>query len=266
MISVDLYDNGTTKHSVPADIYDDLNEMSSGEEIGILADMFGDVSWEGQDYYYTDSAGALVERWDHLTDGGDKMWIMDVAAWQLERGDANDWMYQILCNDELSKRIGFKKIFADIVLGGVKSRYEAVSERFLEELQEADRFDFYGNSMALQTALRENGYTVYKNPYSELCSAVWSKLRGLKLDEERKLIVESRAILTAYDDFMFGLRANQALYQEQEKRFESKVALLQQRYEAEVQRLLSLAQEQGISLALPTEKPFLEEKLQGGSQ
>jgi len=251
MFEGDPFDSGTPKYSSATDIYDALREMSTGEEIGILSEMFSDVSWEGQDYYYTDNGGKLVERWESVTDYGDKMWLMDVAAWQLTDEDANDWIYQILCNDDLAKRLGFKKLFIDTVLAGMSNQYKAASEAFTEELQELDRFDYYGNMKALGAVLESIGWSVISNPYSKFCSAVYTKLKGLRLDEERQLIVESRAMLIGYDDFMFGLRSNQALYAEQEKMYQSKVALLEEKYEAAKRLLLSVAQEQGVVLQLP---------------
>jgi len=251
MFNGDPFDNGTPKYSSATDIYDALREMSTGEEIGILADMFSDVSWEGQDYYYTDNGGKLVERWESMTDYGDKMWLMDVAVWQLTEEDANDWIYQILCNDDLAKRIGFKKLFVDNVLSGISNQYAKIAEAFAEELQELDRFGYYENMKALETVLEPAGWSLYGNPYSKLTSAVYDKLKNLRLDAERQLIVESRAMLTGYDDFMFGLKSNQALYQEQEKAYQNKVALLQEKYESAKRLLLTMAQEQGVVLKLP---------------
>ncbi|MDD3393921.1 MAG: hypothetical protein PHG19_04685 [Anaerotignum sp.] len=259
MSNGDPYDNGTPKYSQPLDIYDALQVMSSGEEIGILADMFSDVSWEGQDYYYTDNGSKLVERWDEITNYSDKMWLMDVAAWQLTDDDANDWIYQILCNDDLAKRIGFKKMFVETVLSGMGNQYKAAVVAFEEELQELDRFGFYENSRALGAALTSIGYNIIRNPYSDLCSAVYTKLKGLRLDAERQLIVESRAMLTGYDDFMFGLRSNQALYQAQEKMYQNKLTLLQKQYDDAKRLLLSMAQEQGVVLQLPDTQILIEE-------
>lgn len=262
MINGDPFDNGTPKYSSATDIYDALQAMASGEEIGILSDMFSDVSWEGQDYYYTDNGSKLSERWEEATGYGDKMWLMDVAAWQLSDDDANDWIYQILCNDDLAKRIGFRKIFVETVLGGMSNQYNAATVAFEEELQELDRFGFWENSKVLSTVLTAMGYNVITNPYSNLCSVVYSKLKGLRLDSEKQLIVESRAMLTSYDDFMFGLRSNQALYQVQEKMYQNKMMLLQKQYEDAKRLLLSIAQEQGVILQLP-DAPMLIETREG---
>lgn len=262
MMNGDPFDTGTPKYHSATDIYDALKSMESGEEIGILGEMFSDVSWDGQDYYYTDNAAKLVERWEQMTDYGDRMWLMDVAAWQLSDDDANEWMYQILCNDDLAKRIGFKKIFVDSVLGGMVSQYKETAEAFEAELGDLDRQDFYDNSKALSAVLPSVAWDVVRYRYNKLCSAVYDKLKALRLDAERQLIVESRAMLTGYDDFMFGLRANQALYQEQEKAYQKKVALLQGKYEDAKRLLLSMAQEQGVVLQLPS-APLMIEEAQG---
>lgn len=257
----DLFDNvGTPKYKYPQDIYDGLQAMANGEEIGIISEMFKDVSWENQDYYYADNGAKLVERWERITDYGDKMWIMDVAAWQMDKDDANEMMYQILCNDDLAKRIGFKKIFVDKALSGTTSKYESVSEAFAEELSELDRYDFRSNSDALEAALEGNGYCVIKNMYGELCTDVYNKLRGLRLDEERQLIAESRAMLTAYDDFMYGLKSNQYLYNQQETMYKKRVAALKDSYAMAVRALLLAAKEQGVMLNLPGENILLLEE------
>lgn len=247
----DIYDTGTPKYSSAIDIYDALQAMATGEEIGILAEMFGDVSWDGQDYYYVDNAAKLVERWEQTTNYGDKMWLMDVAAWQLSDEDANEWILQVLYNDDLAKRIGFRKVFVETVLAGVASEYKEVSEAFAEMLGDANRNDFHGNSCALADVMPSISAIVVRHRYSNLCSAVYNKLKGLRLETERQLIAESRAMLTGYDDFMFGLRANQALYEEQERMYQSKVALLQTQYEAARRQLLALALDQGVVLQLP---------------
>jgi hypothetical protein len=251
MTDGDPFDSGTPKYYSVTDIYDAIQAMASGEEIGILSEMFADVSWDNQDYYYTDNGNKLVERWEAVTDCGDKMWLMDVAAWQLDDEDANDWMYQILCNDDLAKRIGFKKLFIDNVLGGMGGQYKDAAEAFECELGDLDRNDFYSNSEALKTALKSIGWHIVMNPYGKLCSAVYTKLKGLRLDDEKQLIAESRAMLTAYDDFMFGLKSNQYLYNQQETMYQHRVAELQTKYETAVKALLATAQAQGVVLRLP---------------
>lgn len=237
MLDGDPFDTGKQKYHSATDIYDALQAMSSGEEIGILSDMFSDVSWEGQDYYYTDNGGKLVERWDEIIDYGDKMWVMDLAAWQLDDEDANEWVYQILCNDDLAKRIGFKKIFVDTVLMGDTSRYKDAAEAFEAELGDLDRNDFYGNSNALASIFPGDAWTVVSYRYNSLCSAVYRKLKGLRLDTEKQLVSESRAMLIAYDDFMYGLKSNQYLYNQQKVMYQQKCTKLQEQFELAVEAL-----------------------------
>ena len=251
MFDGDPFDSGTPKYSSAQDIYDALQTMETGEEIGILGEMFSDISWDGQDYYYTDNAGKLVERWERMTDYGDKMWLMDVAVWQLSDEDVNEWIYQILRSDDLAKRIGFKKIFVDAVLNGMAGQYKDVAEAYADELGDANRNDYFGNSRALAAVLPDVDWIAVNSRYGKLCSAVYNKLKGLQLDDEKQLVAESRAMLTGYDDFMFGLRANQALYTEQERAYQSKVAALQAKYDDAKRLLLVMAQEQGVVLRLP---------------
>lgn len=252
MFNGDPYDNGTPKYNTPLEIYDALQEMANGEEINILGQMFTDISWEGQDYYYTDSASDLVEKWDRVTGYCDKMWLMDAAAWQLEdEMDVNNVLPQIVFNEDFGKRIGFRKIFIDTVLGGFSSKYKAVIGAFEDALYNLDRYDFVTNQNVLLTALSAAGCAVRISPYPELCSAVYDKLKGLRLDTEKQLIIESRAMLTSYDDFMFGLRSNQALYNQQKAIYEDRVAELQSKYDNAVKLLLAAAQEQGVVLRLP---------------
>lgn len=257
----DIYDSGTPKYQTAQDIYDAICAMSSGEEIGIISNLFPDVSWENQDYYYTDAGAKLEERWNDKTDGGYEMWLMDVAAWQMTDGDANDFIYECLYREELAKRIGFKKIFIDTVLSGTSSNYGIVAAEFEENLNKLNRFDFNSNYKALGDTLAAcGGYSIYYNPYRSLCDAVYKKLRGLKLKDERQLIAESRAMLTAYDDFMYGLKSNQYLYNQQEIMYQKRVAELKANYENVVQALLASAKAQGVALELPTQPVELIDK------
>lgn len=259
----DPYESGKPKYHNASDIYEALQVMSAGEEIGILSEIFSDVSWEGQDYYYVDNGGKLVGRWEDVTDCGYKMWQMDVAVWQLTDDDANDWIYEILCNDDLAKRVGFKKLFVDNVLNGIgiSNQYNSVSEAFTEELQELDRFGYYENCKALSAALPSIGWQIILDSYRNLTSSVYDKLKGLRLDKERQLIVESRAMLTGYDDFMFGLRANQFLHEEQERTYNRRVAELQSAYQDRLKLLFTVAEKLGMLPALTAELQQLESKV-----
>lgn len=254
MNNLDIYDSGKPKYYSATDIYEALQVVASGEEVRILSEMFADVSWENQDYYYTDNSDKLVERWNEATDYGNKMWLMNVAVFQYENEDANEWVYEILNNDDLAKRIGFKKIFIDTVLYGNSKQYHEATTAFEEELQNLDSFGIYENSKALFAALNTIGYFVVKNPYMDLCSEIYKKLKGMRLDKEKQLIAESRALLTSYDDFMYGLKANQHLYNLQEVMYKQRVAQLKDKYDSAIKQLLMVAQMQGVYLELPEMK------------
>ena len=249
----DIFDTGKPKYQMPEDIYDAVCTMASGEEIGILSDMFGDVSWEGQEYYYTDAGQKLQERIEKITDGGYDFLKLQLAAAQMDGIDSNDWIGRAQLDEELSKRIGFKNLFIDCVLGGYTGMYSAVQERFYDAVSHLDRYDYMDMRTALAQALHDSGLPNWnvEIKYRDLCRAVYGKIERMKLTEERALIAECRAMLTAYDDFMFGLRSNQQLHEYQEQAYRNKVAQLEAEYREKVEKLLMIAQAQGVTLELP---------------
>lgn len=248
----DMFDNGTPKYQSPQDIYDGLCAMETGEEIGILGQMFADVSWDNQDYYYTDAGGRLREKWDELT-GYDDEWKMELAVWQVDGGETQDIIWLCLNNDDAAKAIGFKKIFVDELLAGFKSQYEISADAYrdrLAELRGWSYYDFLTEWASTWKELNPTGYMM-QNPYGNFAGRLYKKAIGLKLEAERKLIVEARAMLNAYDDFMFGLKSNQYLYDQQSKMYQNKVAQLQRKYDMAVKALMQAAQEQGVTITLP---------------
>lgn len=90
----DIYDTGTPKYKSPNSIYDGLCALVGGEEIHLLAEMFPDVSWERQGFYYQDNGDRLKDKFEELTDYGNKMWVMEIAGWQLDRDEV---LYDTLC-------------------------------------------------------------------------------------------------------------------------------------------------------------------------
>ena len=58
-----------------------------------------------------------------------------------------------------------------------------------------------------------------------------------------------------YDDFIRGMRANQVLFEEQKKNYETKVLQLQASYEAKTKMLLQVAEKAGV---LPQLKKQME--------
>lgn len=257
----DPYDNSVPKYQSAQAIYDGLCELVQSEEMGILSEMFEDVSYEGQDYYYTDKGYALKEKFDKVGEWGNKLWLLDLAVWQIDENEVHDLVYEALCNDDLAKRLGFKNLFIEHMLRGDKWRYDEVAEVYLEDLHELNRFGFYEMQTTFAKTMEGLGEHVPAAGYlyDHLCSALISKARGLRLIEERRLIVECRALLNSYDDFILGLRMNQALYEEQERQYKSKVAQLQAAYQEKVRQLYKIAESQGISLPAIDEVRLLEE-------
>lgn len=251
----DPYETGTPKYMTAQAIYDALGTLSNAEEIGILSEMFSDVSYDTQEYYYTDKGYMLTRKFDELSGYGEKMWALDLAVWQIDREDTetphleiHDIVYDALINTDLAKRIGFKKLFIEIMMRGDKSGYDEIIEEYYAELAELNRFEFYEMIKVWNRVMQARDIQMAVSPYPNFCHALCDKVANLHLYKEAQLIAECRALLTSYDDFMFGLRMNQHLYQEQEKRFQAKVASLQASYDEKVRRLLLLAEHQGLVL------------------
>jgi hypothetical protein len=80
-------------------------------------------------------------------------------------------------------------------------------------------------------------------------------MKNLRLPEETQLIVECRALLTSYDDFMFGLGLNAALHERLEQQYNNKLAQLQASYEEQRRQLLLIAERNGLSLEVLREIP-----------
>ena len=239
----DPYDTGTPKYQTADSIYEDLCAVASGEEIGILGEIFADVSYEGQDYYYTDKGGELKEKYETLSEYDSKMWLMELAVFQVdEDAEIHDIVYTSLCNEDMARRLKFKPLFIEHMLRGDKSAYDEVSEAFYYEVQEQElnRFEYWAMSAC------ERHFTI--NPYGNFCSALYSKAKGLRLEKETRLIAECRAFLNSYDDFILGMRMNQRLFEEQEQRYDAKVSALESAYAEKVKLLYSIAEQRGLSL------------------
>ena len=91
-------------------------------------------------------------------------------------------------------------------------------------------------------------YSQMSVAYEKFANLLHNKIMGCKLDVGQQLVVECRALLSAYDDFIIGLRANQALYEEQKSMYSRKVGQLQADYDVMVGRLLIAAERQGIDI------------------
>lgn len=255
----DPYETGTPKYSTATSIYDALCELVQTEEMSILSEMFADVSYENQGYYYTDKGSILKEKFEELSGYSDKMWIMDLAVWQIGQEEIHDIVYEALVNPDLAKRLGFKKLFIDKMLGGDKSEYDEITEDYIAELAELNRFDNWEMIKAFNRVMQARGKAMHVTPYPNFCYALIEKAKGLKLQEETRSIAECRALLTSYDDFLLGLRMNQALHEQLEQQYNTKVLQLQASYEEKLRQLFLIAEKEGVILATNNSLKMLPE-------
>jgi len=224
-VNADPYDNSIPKYSTAIHIYDSLYKMVKTEEMGILAEIGMDVSYDNQSYYYTDKGNELIQKFKKLSDYGDKMWLMNLAILQIDRSNIHDTVFEALNNDDLAKRIGFKKLFIEHMLQGDKTHYKEISEEYECELRELNCFDNWSMSKAFLSVMSERGKTLIATPYPNFIYYLNNKIWNLHLHEHTCLIAECRAHLTSYDDFMHGLQVNQSLYEVLERSFQSKLCI-----------------------------------------
>lgn len=242
----DPFETGIPKYAAAPSIYDALCELTQTEEMGILGEMFADISYDGQGYYYTDKGVILKEKFEELSGHGNKIWVMDLAVWQIDQAEIHDLVYQALVNSDLAKRLSFKKLFIDKMLGGDKFEYDEITEEYIAELGELNRFNDWEMSKAFNRVMQARGKTMLVAPYPSFAYALSEKLRNLHLQQETQLIIECRSLLTSYDDFILGLRMNQALYTRLEEQYKAKALQLKASYEEIVRQLLLTAKNQGI--------------------
>ena len=260
----DIFDNGTPKYSTATDIYERLETIYYNEEASILSEMFPDVSYENQDYYYTSKGCDLKEKFDALSDFGNNIWIMDLAVSKLNAlendpkspylKDLHDIIFEASNNEDMAKRIGFKQLFVEHMLFGETKLYNKYIEEFETELRELNRFDYYVNFAAWQKVITANNFMTYNNGYSDFSTKIHNKILGLQLEKEMACIVECQAFLTSYDDFILGLKINQEMFIRNENMFKSKFAALQAKYEAEIKKLYAVAESQGLLIILDDTK------------
>lgn len=266
----DPYDTGTPKYSTIYDIYNGLKEVSSGEERDIMLQMFEDVSWENQDYYYIDKADMLLADYNKLSDYGNSTYLLELAMLILYGTDeygyvsfeVHDTVHEALYNSELAKKLGFKKIFVEHMLAGKSEIYNDVKEELYEAIHELDYAANFNTIVKLYDGIMKNHDIFLNNPnvnYNTFCNRIYDKIMKLDLAKEKVFIAESRAHLTAHDDFIFGLRINKELYDNMDKIFQQKYQALQAGYEEKLHGLLALAESQGAKLKLDGQLNLLEE-------
>ena len=247
---VDIFDNGTPKYKSPNRIYEGLCDLVQSEEISLLSDIFPDVSWERQGYYYQDNGDRLKAKFEETMDYGEKMWLMEVAAWQLDQDEVHDLIYLAISNSDFAKRIGLKKLFVEYMLRGDSSRYKEIIADYEMELRELNCFDNAGMVVSFVKVMKEYGQTFeFESPYPIHNSFLWrfcDKAKRLDVRNEVMLIAECRTFLTSYDDFIFGLRVNQVLHENLEQAHGSRLAKLQSSYKLIEAKLLAVAESHGL--------------------
>ena len=264
----DIFDNGTPNYTSATDIYEKLCEVYYNEEASILGEMFADVSYETQDYYYTDKGMALKEKFDAVSGYGEKMWLMDLAVSKLTArekdpewpslGDLHDIIFQAVNNEDLAKKICFKPSFVKHLLFGDTKLYKKYLEEFEDELRELDRFGWHENSTAWQKVINNNDFRTYYNGYRDFSNEIHKKILNMSLEAEMTCVAECRAFLNSYDDFIFGLKVNQGLYGDLEKAFKMKADQLHERYNVALKLLFALAESQGLVINLDVVMKLLE--------
>ena len=263
---VDIFDNGTPKYSTAHDIYEKLCDIYNNEEAGIISEMFPDVSYDNQDYYYTGKGTKLKEQFDAVSDYGEKMWLMDLAVSRLKAGedeypcldDLHDIVFQAANNEDLAKRIGFKQLFVQYMLFGNTKLYKKYLEEFEAELRELNRFGWHENFTAWQKVINANDFRTYHNGYREFSNELHKKILNLHLQNEMVVVAECQTFLNSYDDFIRGLTINQMLYKGLENSFNTKLAQLQASYNEQVNLLYIAAERQGLQINLSNDIKLLE--------
>jgi hypothetical protein len=109
-------------------------------------------------------------------------------------------------------------------------------------------------AMAFVDVMKPRGRDfVYESPHQVYHNFAWyfcDKAKRLDVREEAVLVAECRTLLTSYDDFLHGLRVNQALHEYLEKSFSSHQAKLKAEYEQKVHALLMAAEKHGLLAAI----------------
>lgn len=265
-MEVDIYDNGMPKYSTATSIYEKLSEIYYNEEASILGEMFPDVSYDNQDYYYTDKGTKLKERFDAVSGFGNKMWIIDLAISKLKANerdypflhDLHDIVFEAANNEDLAKKIGFKQLFVKYMLFGDTKLYKQYLEEFETELRELNRFGLIENYTAWQAVINCNNFYSSVNDYRNFSDKLHAKILDLPLHEEMVCVAECQTFLSSYDDFIFGLRINQELYNQQQKMYNTRMEYLQKSYTDKVINLIAFAENRGLFIDLDADAKLLE--------
>jgi hypothetical protein len=269
---MDIFDTGVPKYRSPSCIYDGLRDLIQCEEMSLIGEMFPDVSWDRQGYIYQEKGDRLMERFLELSEYQNKLWTLEIAVWQLDQDEIHDLVFEALVNPDFARRIGFKKLFIEKMLCGNDRDYKAIITEYEEAARELNRFDSNGMAKAFHDVMKARGRDyIYRTPHPHYGNFAWyfsEKAKRLDVREEAILIAECRTLLTSYDDFLHGLKVNQALHDYLEQSFSSLQAKLKTDYDQRVHALLSVAEKHGllavikadIDLELPPMQLLLEVK------
>jgi len=245
----DIFDSRIPKYYTAEAIYEGLEQLTNTEEMQILTDIMGecwDVTNEQQQFYYTDLGNRLKERfeWHNNQFGGD-MWIINLAVRFIDASDKyesyyseftiHETIYEALSyiNGELAKMLGIAKEIQGL-LCSQKKQVEKIADDWFEKAKELRVFSFTEMTRTLIETLRENdvAFTNAYNIYNSICNKALERLRKQKgLESVIQVVIESRALLNSYDDFILGMRANQALYEKQESAYKKRVNMLESQYQ-----------------------------------
>jgi len=257
-MNLDPYECGKPKYATAQDVRDALYALVYPEEIEIVSEFAPDVSWENQDSIYTQKATQLLEKFDALSDYGQKMWLMELAVVKLDGQELHWTVWEALRNEDLAKCLSFKKTFTDKLLGCNKAEYRTVKGEWEDVTYDLDDVDFVMMMRTLKdTLIKYDSEMVGVCEYAVLLSAIAVRLDKLELTEERVIIFAARELLTSHDDFLNGLRCNQELFNEQKTRFNDKLKALQAAYDRKVAMLTEEAQRKGVVLKLGNGTRFL---------
>ena len=237
-----------------AEVWDKLSEM------GI------DTSDLERKFIYVDKFARLWELWRPYWVGEHDMWLLDLALWQMSFEEGNygeydsvydraDFFFKVLSDEQWQKKIGFKKMFFEILLSGnytevinkIKKNYKNIINEIADKCRDLDRFIdtdiatiFHDHLVIPYDVSRRNFWGFFNN--------TMYKLQRLELHPEKILIAETKAVLTSFDDFVMGLEANQALSSYMEIK---NIRLeYQKQFEKHLAYIYASAEAQGVELQL----------------
>jgi len=272
----DLYGEfGELKYQSMDSIVEGLQEIvQTLEERSILSEMFADVSYENEGYYYNDKARSLLDKiayekgcnsWDYEPNPLFELALLKMRMMKDEYGDRRwltkkerkDLAFLALHESDVAIKLGLHKLLAE--------KYDLTPKevkRLMTEWHEAwhEASEFYGDFhlgiiRGFIEKLKPN-YLIGRrlvHPY-EIFNILECKVTSCNIDPELlTTAAECQSFLFSYEDFIQGLRANQALYNYQQTQYNQKLAELQAAYAEQVKLLYNAAAAQGVVLELPGE-------------